>query len=85
MWLNMEEIPVKIAIPGFIVLCLIFLAILGSPCLDIEQSKDEKDLESIITSSGNFFRENRELFLKWFSLSKDVPVERVSFILIVYL
>ncbi len=43
------------------------------------QSKEERDLEAIIASTGEFIQENREMFMNGLSVSRDIPAERASF------
>lgn len=64
---------------GLIILCLVAFVALGNQSLDTPQSSEDKDLEAIIVSTGEFFKENREMFLNGLSISRDIPDERISF------
>ncbi len=68
----------KRIIPGFIIVCLVILFIFNQNNASV-QSKEERDLEAVIANTGQFFKENREMFLNGLSISRDIPDERISF------
>jgi hypothetical protein len=73
-----EEISMRRIIPGFTIVCLVILFLLNQNNASV-QSKEERDLEAVIASTGLFFKENREMLMNGLSISRDIPEERISF------
>ncbi len=73
-----ERIPMKRMIPGLVIVCLVILFLFIQDNASV-QSKEERDLKAVIASTGQFFKENREMFMNGLSISRDIPEERISF------
>ena len=77
--LLMGGILLKKGLVGFAILCLIAFIAFENQRSDIIQPTEERDVKEVISSTGQFFRENREMCLHGLSISRDIPEERISF------